>query len=72
MPLPGKRSFPLTAPADRVLSFLGETTDWLSGEELARLLGMSRAAIAKHIGKLRRDGHIISSSTRLGYRLVAR
>ncbi len=72
MPRPGKNSFPLTAPADRVLNFLAETTDWLSGEELARLLGMSRAAIAKHIGKLRRDGHIITSSTKLGYRLLAK
>ncbi|MCC8165332.1 MAG: biotin--[acetyl-CoA-carboxylase] ligase [Planctomycetes bacterium] len=62
----------MTAPADRVLNFLGETAEWLSGEELARLLGISRAAVAKHIAKLRRDGHIIKSSTKLGYRLLAK
>lgn len=43
---------------------------WVSGEELARQLSMTRSAIWKRIGILREEGYEIESLPRLGYRLV--
>ena len=45
--------------------------NWRSGEELSRLLGVSRAAVAKHVRTLRGEGHQIEAMTRRGYRLLA-
>ncbi|MCR4923717.1 MAG: HTH domain-containing protein [Lachnospiraceae bacterium] len=42
---------------------------YISGEELARGLNVSRNAIWKVIGELRRSGYIISSASKRGYRL---
>ena len=43
--------------------------DWTSGEELSLRLKISRAAVWKHIAKLRQDGYEIEASTRKGYQL---
>ncbi|MDR3211840.1 MAG: biotin--[acetyl-CoA-carboxylase] ligase [Planctomycetota bacterium] len=43
--------------------------DWTSGESLARGLGISRAAVAKHVAVLRSEGWGIKSATRRGYHL---
>ncbi len=56
------------AAAD-ILSFLS-AGEWVSGEEMARRLDISRAAVWKQIRTLRRRGYEISASTRKGYRLV--
>lgn len=61
-----------TSPGMTVLALLEERDDWRSGEELAEILGVSRAAVAKHIAALRRDGHVIDSVTNRGYRLLVR
>lgn len=42
---------------------------WISGEELAEALGISRAAVAKHVDALRKAGHVIQARTHKGYRL---
>lgn len=55
---------------DRVLELLAERGDWLSGEELAEILGVSRAAVAKRVARLRRCGHVIEAQTNRGYRLL--
>lgn len=55
-----------------ILAMLEERDDWYSGEELAERLGVSRAAVAKHVAALRRDGHAIASGTNRGYRLLVR
>lgn len=55
----------------RILTSLRECGGWLSGEELSEALGMSRAAVAKHIAALRAEGHSIEAATRRGYRLTA-
>ncbi len=55
----------------RLLASLRECGGWLSGEELSGMLGMSRAAVAKHIAALRAAGHAIEAVTRRGYRLTA-
>lgn len=44
---------------------------FLSGQELSRELGISRAAVWKAIDSLRRDGYTIEARTGLGYRLTA-
>lgn len=44
---------------------------YLSGQELSRRLGISRAAVWKAIDSLRRDGYVVEARTGLGYRLTA-
>ena len=55
---------------EAVLQALRGTNFPLSGERLARQLGISRNAVWKAIRGLQKDGCRISASTRLGYRLV--
>ncbi len=43
----------------------------LSGERLAEALGISRAAVSKHLSVLRQRGFTLDASPRRGYRLVA-
>lgn len=43
--------------------------EWVSGEELSRKLGMSRAAVSKHMRFIREAGYPVESMTRRGYRL---
>ncbi|MFC7442097.1 biotin--[acetyl-CoA-carboxylase] ligase [Laceyella putida] len=45
---------------------------FLSGEEISRKVGVSRAAIWKHIEELRQEGYEIEARPRHGYRLVYR
>lgn len=54
----------------QILASLRERNGWYSGEDLSAGLGMSRAAVAKHIAALRADGHMIEAATRRGYRLI--
>jgi BirA family biotin operon repressor/biotin-[acetyl-CoA-carboxylase] ligase len=44
---------------------------WVSGGDLARAWGVSRAAVAKHVAALRRQGFTIEAAPRRGYRLAA-
>lgn len=45
---------------------------YVSGEAISRKLNVSRAAVWKHIGNLRRQGYEIDASPRLGYRITGR
>ena len=45
--------------------------DFVSGEEISRQLGLSRAAVWKAVDALRRDGYTVEARTGLGYRLAA-
>lgn len=58
---------------DRILDILlsVERQEWLSGELLSAELGISRAAVSKHIAALRDEGNIIESVPRRGYRLIS-
>lgn len=44
--------------------------EWVSGEEMAKRLSVSRAAVWKQVQALRQRGYEISASTRKGYRLA--
>lgn len=46
-----------------------ERGNWVSGELMSNKLAVSRAAIWKHIRKLREEGYVIESSPRKGYLL---
>lgn len=54
---------------NEILSLLrqGKT---VSGTELSRRFGLSRAAVWKAVDALRRDGYVIEARTGLGYRLI--
>lgn len=43
---------------------------FVSGEEVSEKLKVSRTAVWKHINALKKDGYIIESQSRLGYRLI--
>ena len=53
-----------------VLSLLREQGGFVSGGEISRRLGISRAAIWKAVDALRREGYTVEARTGLGYRLL--
>lgn len=55
---------------EKILSRLRSTADHVSGEELCKIADVSRAAIWKHVEKLREEGYGIEASPHLGYRLL--
>jgi len=56
---------------DKLIAYLEENSGvWLSGEELGKLLGISRAAVSKHVKSLREAGLEIESVSRKGHRFV--
>lgn len=54
-----------------VLELLRGGEGFLSGEDLSRRLGLSRAAVWKAVDALRRSGYEIEARTGLGYRLAS-
>ena len=55
---------------DQLLLYLKENQgNWVSGELISNNLSVSRAAIWKHIRKLKKEGYIIESSPKKGYLL---
>jgi BirA family biotin operon repressor/biotin-[acetyl-CoA-carboxylase] ligase len=58
----------LSSSSEEVMCLLGPG-EWVSGEEIASRLGVSRAAIWKRIEGLRTKGYKIDACTRRGYRL---
>jgi BirA family biotin operon repressor/biotin-[acetyl-CoA-carboxylase] ligase len=60
-----------TEGAEQVLSFLAEAGgDFVSGEAMSDKLGLSRAAVWKHVDALRGQGYRIDARSAHGYRLV--
>lgn len=55
---------------DRILEALARTDGFLSGQQLSDLLGVSRTAVWKTIGKLKSEGYEIEAVTNRGYRLI--
>ena len=52
---------------DRILTDLRTATDWITGEQLAERLGVSRMAVNKQIATLNEMGYVIESAHRKGY-----
>ncbi|UPA30390.1 biotin--[acetyl-CoA-carboxylase] ligase [Terrisporobacter glycolicus] len=56
---------------DKIIeAILDSGSDFVSGEELSKKLGISRTAIWKHINVLRESGYNIESVNKKGYRLI--
>lgn len=55
---------------ERLLPLLRERGDYLSGEEAAGLLGVSRNAVWKAVSALKADGYQIEAVTNRGYKLI--
>ena len=55
---------------EQIVSLLAGAGGHLSGEEMSRTLGVTRAAVWKEIEAMRREGWPIGSSTRKGYFLA--
>ena len=55
---------------DQVAALLARASGYVSGQEMSRALGVTRAAVWKEIEALRAAGWPIESSTRKGYRLA--
>ncbi len=56
---------------DKILEILKLSNEYISGEELSKRMGVTRAAVWKVIAKLKEEGYIIESVTNRGYRLVS-
>ncbi|MDP2929137.1 MAG: biotin--[acetyl-CoA-carboxylase] ligase [Candidatus Omnitrophota bacterium] len=57
---------------EKILNVLRHNRDsYVSGEELCKMADISRAAIWKHIEKLREEGYDIEALPHLGYKLIA-
>ena len=59
------------SPAEQIAAWLRAAGGPLSGEAMARRLGCTRAAVAKHVAALRRAGWRIDARRAEGYRLVS-
>ncbi|TVY04599.1 biotin--[acetyl-CoA-carboxylase] ligase [Cohnella terricola] len=46
--------------------------EYVSGEEISRLLGVSRTAVWKQIRKLEAEGYVVEAVPRLGYKLTGK
>lgn len=55
---------------DEILNMLRSASAPISGEEMSRALGVSRAAVWKAVDQLRQEGYAIEAATRRGYRLA--
>ncbi len=55
---------------DRIIRMFKEKDGFVSGEEMSRRFGITRAAIWKKIKALRERGYVIEGSTAKGYRLI--
>ena len=55
----------------QVLQMLRETGSYLSGQQLCETLGISRTAVWKIVGRLKKEGYPIEAVTNKGYRLLS-
>ncbi len=55
---------------NQILKILKEQARYISGEDISKTLNVSRTAVWKHINELRKDGYVIESSSKKGYRFV--
>lgn len=55
---------------DKILDFLKQNNDYMSGEQISNKIGVTRAAVWKGIKKLQEEGYVIDSRTKVGYKLI--
>ncbi|MGN1146710.1 MAG: biotin operon repressor, partial [Acetatifactor sp.] len=54
----------------QILSLLRERADYVSGQELCEHFGVSRTAVWKAVGQLKKEGYVIEAVQNRGYRLL--
>lgn len=54
---------------EKILSLLQDADDYISGQNLCEMLGVSRTAIWKYIRQLQEEGYVIDAVKNRGYRL---
>lgn len=54
----------------KILTLLREREDYVSGQEMCDMLGVSRTAVWKVIGQLKKEGYSIEAVQNKGYRLL--
>lgn len=55
----------------KILEFLKDNNNFISGEEISRILNLSRQSVFKYICELREIGYDISAVPHLGYKLIS-
>ena len=53
----------------QTLELLKKSKDWISGESISEVLGLSRVAVGKQVAVLRAEGYLIDAAPRRGYLL---
>ena len=56
----------------KILALLRQREDYVSGQELCERFGVSRTAVWKAIGQLKKEGYRIEAVQNRGYRLASR
>lgn len=56
---------------EKVLNLLKSNENYISGEEISKLLGITRSSIWKYINILKKEGYIIDGITNKGYKLIS-
>jgi BirA family biotin operon repressor/biotin-[acetyl-CoA-carboxylase] ligase len=69
MPHKSERTHVMATREKLLFSLKERKRQWVSGQSLTKELAVSRAAICKHIKRLREEGYDIASSTKKGYML---
>jgi len=57
--------------SSRIIEFLRNRNDFVSGEEISKFIGITRAGIWKKVNTLRQKGYLIEAVPSKGYRLLS-
>lgn len=55
---------------EKVFNLLTETPEYVSGQQIANKLNISRTAVWKAVSSLKQRGFLIEGKTRMGYRYL--
>ncbi|MBB6624341.1 biotin--[acetyl-CoA-carboxylase] ligase [Clostridium gasigenes] len=55
---------------EKILNLLKSNKNYISGEEISKLIGITRSSVWKYINMLKKDGYIIDGVSNKGYKLI--
>lgn len=55
---------------EKILNLLKSSENYISGEEISKLIGITRSSVWKYINILKKDGYIIDGISNKGYKLI--
>ncbi|MBU3089204.1 biotin--[acetyl-CoA-carboxylase] ligase [Clostridium gasigenes] len=55
---------------EEILNLLKSNKNYISGEEISKLIGITRSSVWKYINMLKKDGYIIDGISNKGYKLI--